>query len=277
MMKPRATLAACRALAGRVDVLHIQTPFVAHRIGLKAARATARADGRDLPHVLRGIPAPLRAAAAARRSHARSRARSRGGNATPSTPSSRRRAQLADVLAGYGVTRPIHAIPTGLNLDEFAGGDGAAFRARTASRPIARSCCSSAESRTRRTSASCCEVLAEVRRRVPNVLFVVAGEGPALPALRRAAAADGLAGQHAVRRLSRSARRAARLLPRRRRLRVRVAHRDAGARAAREPRAGRAGGLDRRARHEGGARERGGCARRRARTWRNSRPPWRAC
>jgi glycosyltransferase involved in cell wall biosynthesis len=35
-------------------------------------------------------------------------------------------------------------------------------------------------------------VLAQVRRSVPNVLFVIAGEGPALPALRRTAAAAGL-------------------------------------------------------------------------------------
>ena len=64
---------------------------------------------------------------------------------------------------------------------------------------------------------------------MPNVLFVIAGEGPALPALRRAAAAGRACGQRAVRRLSRPARRAARLLPRRRRLRFRVANRDARA------------------------------------------------
>ena len=77
------------------------------------------------------------------------------------------------------------------------------------------------------------------------------------------AAADGLAGQRAVRRLSRPARRAARLLSRRRRVRVRVAHRDARPRAAREPRARRARRLDRRARHEGSAARRGRRTRRR--------------
>ena len=105
-------------------------------------------------------------------------------------------------------------------------------------------------------------VLAEVRRSVPNVLFVIAGEGPALPALRRAAARRAR-GQHAVRRLSRPARRAARLLSRGRRLRFRVADRDSGPRAARKPRARRAGRLDGRARHEGGVTQCGGGHRRR--------------
>ncbi len=38
------------------------------------------------------------------------------------------------------------------------------------------------------------DVLAEVRRSVPSVLFVIAGEGPALAGLRRTAAAAGLQG-----------------------------------------------------------------------------------
>ena len=46
----------------------------------------------------------------------------------------------------------------------------------------------------RRTSASFCACSAEVRRSVSNVLFVIAGEGPALAGLRRAAGQDGLAG-----------------------------------------------------------------------------------
>src|SRR5512134_3964090 len=38
MLQPRATLAAARELARAVDVVHIQTPFVAHWIGTKIAR-----------------------------------------------------------------------------------------------------------------------------------------------------------------------------------------------------------------------------------------------
>src|SRR5919109_3379355 len=39
IMVGRAAYAACRELQGRVDVMHVQTPFIAHRIGVRAARA----------------------------------------------------------------------------------------------------------------------------------------------------------------------------------------------------------------------------------------------
>ena len=92
MMKSRATLAACLELAGRVDALHIQTPFVAHWIGLKVARRlrvptieTYHTFFEEyLHHYLPLLPACML--------HARSHVRSRGGNATPSMASSRRRA-----------------------------------------------------------------------------------------------------------------------------------------------------------------------------------------
>src|SRR5688572_1153233 len=38
MMASRPTRAACMSFAGRVDVVHIQTPFVAHWVGLQVAR-----------------------------------------------------------------------------------------------------------------------------------------------------------------------------------------------------------------------------------------------
>ena len=42
MMVGRAALAACLALRERVDLVHIQTPFIAHRIGLQVARELGR-------------------------------------------------------------------------------------------------------------------------------------------------------------------------------------------------------------------------------------------
>ncbi|RPI64327.1 MAG: glycosyltransferase family 4 protein, partial [Lysobacterales bacterium] len=120
MMKPRATLAACLELSGSVDVLHIQTPFVAHWIGLKAARRLRVPTVETyhtffeeyLHHYLPLLPA------AAARAFARTISR-RQCNAVDAVVAPSR--QLADVLVGYGVTRPIHAIPTGLRLDEFEG------------------------------------------------------------------------------------------------------------------------------------------------------------
>jgi 1,2-diacylglycerol 3-alpha-glucosyltransferase len=78
-------------------------------------------------------------------------------------------------------------------LQEFAGGDGAAFRARhgiAADRPVMLLVGRVAHEKN---IGFLLRVLAEVRRSVANVLLVIAGEGPALAALRRAAADDGLA------------------------------------------------------------------------------------
>jgi glycosyltransferase involved in cell wall biosynthesis len=191
MMKRGATLAACLKLAGRVDVLHVQTPFVAHWLGVAAARRL-------------GVPAietyhtffeeylhhylPLLPAGAARRV-ARTFSRLQCNAVDAVVAPSR---QLADVLGRYGVTRPIHTIPTGLDLDELAGGDGARFRARhgiAAARPVMLLVGRVAHEKN---IPFLLQVLAAVRPDVPDVLFVIAGEGPALPGLRRAAAAAGL-------------------------------------------------------------------------------------
>jgi len=45
---------------------------------------------------------------------------------------------MKSALIGYGVSSPIHIIPTGLRLADFAVCDGAAFRARHGIAPSAR-------------------------------------------------------------------------------------------------------------------------------------------
>ena len=187
MMKSRPTLAACLALAGKVDVVHVQTPFVAHHLGIKAARAlrvpvveTYHTFFEEyLHHYLPALPAALTRSVA--RTFSRRQCNAVDAVVAPSQ-------QLADVLLRYGVERPIETIPTGLNLDDFAGGDGLGFRARygiAADRPVMLLVGRVAHEKN---IGFLLRVLVEVVRRVPTVLFVLAGEGPALPALRRAAA-----------------------------------------------------------------------------------------
>jgi len=191
MMKSGATLDACRKHAGNVDVLHVQTPFVAHWIGIKAARElrvpvveTYHTFFEEyLHHYLPLLPASIARAIA--RTFSRRQCNAVDAVGAPSQ-------QLADVLRRYGITRPIETIPTGLNLDEFAGGDGAAFRARHSialDRPVMLLVGRVAHEKN---IGFLLEVLAEIVRSVPTALFVIAGEGPALPALKRAAAAAGL-------------------------------------------------------------------------------------
>lgn len=191
MMKPRATLATCLELAGRVDVLHVQTPFVAHYAGLRAARRLGVPTVESyhtffeeyLHHYLPLLPA------AGARALARSFSR-RQCNAVDAVVAPSR--QLADVLVGYGVTRPIRTIPTGLSLREFEGGDGAAFRSSQHIAPDRPVMLLVGRVAHEKNIGFLLQVLAEVRRSVPDVLFVVAGEGPALQALRRAAAEVGV-------------------------------------------------------------------------------------
>jgi glycosyltransferase involved in cell wall biosynthesis len=191
MMKPRATLAACMTLAGRVDVLHIQTPFVAHWVGLNAARRLGVPTVETyhtffeeyLHHYLPLLPDGVARALA--RTISRRQCNAVDAVIAPSQ-------QLADVLVGYGVSAAIHTIPTGLNLDEVTGGDRRAFRARfgiAADRPVMLLVGRVAHEKN---IGFLLQVLGTVKRDVPNVLFVIAGEGPALPGLRRATTDLGL-------------------------------------------------------------------------------------
>ena len=193
MMKSGATLAACMKLADKVDVLHVQTPFVAHWIGIKAARElrvpvveTYHTFFEEyLHHYLPLLPHALA------RSFARFVSR-RQCNAVDAVVAPSQ--QLADVLRRYGITRPIETIPTGLNLAEFTGGDGAGFRARhgiAADRPVMLLVGRVAHEKN---IGFLLKVLGEVVRSVPTALFVIAGEGPALPGLKRAATEAGLDG-----------------------------------------------------------------------------------
>ena len=262
MMKRRATLAAVTRARGQRRVVHVQTPFVAHRFGLKVARELG-SRRRDVPHVLRGISAPLPAAAAAARM-ARAFARQvsrRQCNAVDAVVAPSQ--QLADVLAATASRASIHTIPTGLESRRVRRRRRRRFRAEHGIAPDRPVMLLVGRVAHEKNIGFLFDVLAEVRRRVPNVLFVIAGEGPC--ACLRCAARPRRRARRAtsVRRLSRPARRAARLLSRRGRVRVRVAHRDAGPRAARESRARRARRLDGRPRHEGGAARRGRRARRR--------------
>jgi glycosyltransferase involved in cell wall biosynthesis len=192
LMKAGAAERACLALGGRVDLVHIQTPFVAHRVGLRVARALGVGTVETyhtffeeyFHHYLPVLPTwSLRAAA---RAISRRQCNSVDTVIAPSE-------QLAAVLRGYGVHRPIEVVPTGLDLAELAGGDGPAFRARfgiDARRPVMLLVGRVAHEKN---IGFLIRVLGAVRRSIADVLLVIAGEGPALPSLRRSVAAAGLA------------------------------------------------------------------------------------
>jgi 1,2-diacylglycerol 3-alpha-glucosyltransferase len=192
MMHARAARQAGIALRGRIDAVHIHTPFIAHWVGAKIARElrvpvieTYHTFFEEyLHHYVPLLP------------HAWARAFARAAslrqcNAVDAVIAPSR--QLADVLVGYGVERPVHVIPTGLNLEQFTGGDRAAFRKRhgiPGDRPTMLLVGRVAHEKN---IGFLLQVLAAVRPSVPNVLFVIAGEGPAREALRRQVTDAGLA------------------------------------------------------------------------------------
>jgi glycosyltransferase involved in cell wall biosynthesis len=191
LMRRQPLERACRSLEGQFDLVHIQTPFRAHQAGVRLARRL------QLPvvesyhtyfehyfhHYMPFLPRAWLAFAA--RSLSRQQCDAVDAVIAPST-------QMADALAAYGLRSDIRIIPTGLDFERFRGGDGTSFRARFGidlARPVMLTVGRVA---FEKNIEFLIDVLDRVRRAVPKVLLLIAGEGPALGSLRRAVARRGL-------------------------------------------------------------------------------------
>ncbi|WP_137719412.1 glycosyltransferase [Methylobacillus flagellatus] len=160
------------------DLIHIHTPFVAHYLGLKLAHLldvpvveTYHTFFEDyLHHYLPWLPSGFS------RSFARFVSR-RQCNAVdaiiaPSQP-------MLDVLRAYGVKTLAEVVPTGLQTHSFVQGDGARFREQhgiTAERPLLLYVGRVAFEKSIDFLLHMVDVL---RKQQPEVLLVIAGEGPA--------------------------------------------------------------------------------------------------
>jgi len=184
MMKPRAACGLHGRLASeRFDVLHIQTPFVAHamalglgrRVGMPRVETYHTFFEEYLFHYLPWIPRAVLRAGARRLS--RKQCNEVDALVVPSSA-------MKEVLGRYGVTVPMDVIPTGVNMAAFDGGDGPGFRARlglSKDRPVLVHVGRIAHEKN---IGFLVNVLALVRASVPDVVLIIAGEGPALPRLR---------------------------------------------------------------------------------------------
>lgn len=179
--------------AADCDLIHIQTPFVAHYAGLKAARrlglpviATYHTLFEEyLQHYAPFLPAGW----LQRQARAFSR-RQCNELDTVVVPSTAMRERLSD----YGVSVPLHVLPTGIPLSRFAAGDGAGFRHRhglSPRRPLALFVGRVAHEKN---IGFLLEALLAARQRCPEVQLLIAGEGPAMPALKERVGALGLHG-----------------------------------------------------------------------------------
>jgi len=183
---------ALENLAPSFDLVHIHTPFLAHYAGVRYARrwkipcvATYHTFFEEyLHHYVPILPRTLGRGLA--RAFTRSQCRDVAALIAPSEP-------MRKVLLDYGVTTPVHVIPTGLATHRFQSGDGARFRAAhalPAQRPLLLYIGRVAHEKN---IEFLLRVFARVRSSVPDALFVIAGEGPARESLRDLASRLGLA------------------------------------------------------------------------------------
>lgn len=185
--------AAAHGLAHKqFDVVHIQTPFTAHYAGVRFARqhklpvlTTYHTHFEEyFHHYLPLLPRPLLKATARRLA----RTQCNGLNAII-VPSRAMELTLHD----YGVHAPVRILPTGIPVERFRGGDGKAFRAKyqiPAERPVALYVGRVAHEKN---IGFLLEATQRVARLNPRFLLLVAGEGPALPALQKQARQLGIA------------------------------------------------------------------------------------
>jgi glycosyltransferase involved in cell wall biosynthesis len=92
---------------------------------------------------------------------------------------------MRDILLEYGVSTPIHVLPTGLPADRFAAGDGNRFRAEAGiplDRPLMTYVGRVAHEKNIEFLV---QVFTKVRQTIPNAMLVIAGEGPARESLRQ--------------------------------------------------------------------------------------------
>jgi glycosyltransferase involved in cell wall biosynthesis len=186
-----------RALAAltrrKFDVVHIHTPFLAHYAGLRFAReqgtpvvATYHTLFEEyLHHYVPLVPRAITGGLARRFS--RSQCNQLDAVIAPSHA-------MQQALLAYGINRRIEILPTGLPAERFRAGDGNAFRRRHGlelEQPLLLFVGRAAHEKN---IGFLLEMMLELRKRSPDALLLIAGEGPAAHSLRAQATRLGLDG-----------------------------------------------------------------------------------
>lgn len=179
------------AIVRGCDLIHIQTPFLAHYAGHGAARragipviATYHTLFEEyLQHYAPFIPTGwLRGMA---RGFSRSQCNALDAVIVPSQAIHRR-------ISDYGVTTPLHILPTGIPISHFAGIDRDAFRTRHGidlKRPVALYVGRVAHEKNIDFLLDAVDL---ARKSLPELLLLITGDGPALPSLRDSVVERGL-------------------------------------------------------------------------------------
>jgi glycosyltransferase involved in cell wall biosynthesis len=96
---------------------------------------------------------------------------------------------MAATLRDYGIDAPLRVIPTGLPESQFIPGNGIRFRQAWGIGPERQVALFVGRAAFEKNIGFLLEMINLARRQRPRVMLVIAGEGPALPALRRQAEA----------------------------------------------------------------------------------------
>lgn len=185
MMKSREVMALLPMLRNeKYDLLHIQTPFVAHHLGIKLARAlmipvveTYHTFFEEyLFHYIPFVPKSWMRALARR--FTRTQCNAIDKVIVPSTA-------MSEILEGYGVATDMKIIPTGMELEKFKGCNGAAFRQRYQISPERPTLVHIGRVAHEKNIDFLLHMLQQLRKYIPEALMIIAGEGPALPHLHK--------------------------------------------------------------------------------------------
>ena len=173
------------------DLVHIQTPFIAHKTGIELARRL------ELPvvetyhtyfeeylfHYVPFMPRFLMRAVA--RLFTRRQCNRMNAVVVPSQP-------MRDVLNRYGVTVPVSVVPTGIELDAMQCGSRERFCEAHTIDPMRPILVHIGRIAHEKNIEFLLDVLDRVRGEFPDVLMVIAGEGPARRSLLRKTAELGM-------------------------------------------------------------------------------------
>jgi len=183
-----------RLAAAGFDLVHIHTPFIAHYAGLALARWLSvpviesyhTFFEQYLDKYVPLVPGAWLRLMARRFSAAQ--CNDVDALAVPSQA-------MLDVLEGYGVRTPAEVVPTGIELQQFSAGDGGRFRAAWKIPPERPLLVHVGRLAFEKNCEFLVSMLARVKTQVPDVMLVIAGEGPARRPLERQVRRLGLTDQ----------------------------------------------------------------------------------
>ncbi len=177
----------------RWDLVHCHTPFRAHRLAVRLRRQL-RVPVVESYHtyfeeyVAHYLPfAPARLSRWFARWASRRLCNEVDHLIVPS-------AQMVSVLRRYGIDMPHTVLPTGIDPQEFTGGDGGAFRQRHEIPLQAPVLVTVSRLAVEKNIAFLLQVARKLRGRFPELRFLIAGEGPDGTRLRRLATEQELDG-----------------------------------------------------------------------------------